>query len=197
MRAIYFDLDGSVFRLLFNILMFSMWYCYHQVIYRMAQMQVVFYNDEVHNLVWRYQAVVSPLRAVNSSGSLVSAPCSSGNWIQGVNFDNVFQVWHLFIFSSLDIRCLALHPRLCLQSLKTNRCLQSYLFYFTNNREKQMISKTKCTTLAPLKLGKTNSTLSQNVVTKTSRTQCFSSLTNVLDRMSKRNTCLLPYCLSG
>lgn len=167
------------------------------VIYRMAQMWVVFYNDEVHNLLWHYQAVVSPLRAVNSSSSLVSASCSSRNWIQGVNLDNFFQVWHLFLFSSLDIRCLALHPRLRLQSLKTNKCLQSYLFHFTNNRGNQMISKTKCTTFIPIKLGKKNSTLSQNLVTETSRTQCLSQLSDVLGRMSKSSACVLPYCLSG
>ena len=100
------------------------------IIYRMAQMRVAFYNDEVNNLLWCYQAIVSPLRAVNLPGSLVSAPHSSRNWIQGVNLDNFFQVWHFFfVFSSLDIRCLALHPRLRLQSVKTNRCLQRAIYF--------------------------------------------------------------------
>lgn len=49
------------------------------VIYRMAQMRVAFYNEEVHNLLWHYEAVVPPLRAMDSSASLASAPRSSSS----------------------------------------------------------------------------------------------------------------------
>uniref|UniRef100_A0A8B9W3B3 Calcium voltage-gated channel auxiliary subunit alpha2delta 4 n=1 Tax=Anas zonorhyncha TaxID=75864 RepID=A0A8B9W3B3_9AVES len=38
-------------------------------------MRVAFYNEEVHNLLWHYEAVVPPLRAVDSSALLASSYC--------------------------------------------------------------------------------------------------------------------------